>query len=150
MANTSDRNRPMSPSIEVVGPEVPATPLPEAPLSEPMGRDDDELVDTTAFAHHMGVSPQAIRNHLLQNRVIGWRIRNRGLVLPLNQLCPNNRYIPNLPRLLQIIPEPAEAWYWLTRPNLRTARERPLGRLHAGHTEEVLLAARQYIDGAFT
>lgn len=150
MAKTPDKDGPVAPVSDVHGAGYVETPLPEEALSEPMGRDDDELVDTTEFARHMRLPPQRIRNHLSQNRVIGWRIGSQKFLLPLNQLGPNNQYIPNLPRLLQIIPEPAIAWLWSTQPNVSTAGERPLDRLHAGYTDEVLYAAGLYDEGAFT
>ncbi|MES1938438.1 hypothetical protein C27AD_18853 [Salinisphaera hydrothermalis C27AD] len=120
------------------------------PPSERNGRENDQLVGTTAFARHVGLEPQTIRDHLAQGRLIGWVTGVKKKVLPLNQLGPGNRYIPDLQRVLEYFEDPAVAWLWLTQPNASTHHERPLDRLHAGHVDEVIYAANLYDQGAFT
>ncbi|MES1935446.1 hypothetical protein [Salinisphaera hydrothermalis] len=120
------------------------------PPSERDGRENDQLVGTTAFARHVGLEPQTIRDHLAQGRLIGWVTGVKKKVLPLNQLGPGNRYIPDLQRVLEYFEDPAVAWLWLTQPNASTHHERPLDRLHAGHVDEVIYAANLYDQGAFT
>jgi excisionase family DNA binding protein len=85
-------------------------------------------------------------------RLLAWRATRRGMLIPAEQIVGPGKVVPGMERVLEVIPEPAAAWDFLTEespfmdPN---GLQRPIDALKAGELDAVVAAAHSFLE-AFT
>jgi excisionase family DNA binding protein len=85
-------------------------------------------------------------------RLLAWRATRRGMLIPAEQIVGPGKVVPGMERVLDVIPEPAAAWDFLTEespfmdPN---GLQRPIDALKAGELDAVVAAAHSFLE-AFT
>jgi len=85
-------------------------------------------------------------------RLLAWRATRRGMLIPAEQIVGPGKVVPGMECVLEVIPEPAAAWDFLTEespfldPN---GSQRPIDALKAGEIDAVVAAAQAFLE-AFT
>jgi excisionase family DNA binding protein len=128
--------------------ELSATPVLPATLTRFVKRapsSAQSLLNVSDAAKRLGISRPTIYAWIASKRLLGWQVTHRGPVIPAEQILGPRRIVAGLSQVLEVIPDPAVVWDFLTQETtLLNSRLRPIDALKAGRISEVVAAARSH------
>jgi excisionase family DNA binding protein len=135
---------------------VPERALPEAlrrlVTSASADTEAGRVLSISEAAELLEVTRVTIYAWIEAKRLLAWRATRRGMLIPAEQIVGPGKVVPGMERVLDVIPEPAAAWDFLTEespfmdPN---GLQRPIDALKAGELDAVVAAAHSFLE-AFT
>lgn len=112
--------------------------------------DDPDMLDATAFAGLVGVSPQAVHQKRGRGEVIGLTRAKRKVWFPRAQIDEHGRLIPGLSELLKACEgDEWETYRFLIQPQLGLGGATPHRALLEGRVGEVLTLLHGIREGGF-
>jgi len=112
-------------------------------------RREGSLLNLNEAAMSLETTPGDVEARIERKSLLSWRISGRPVV-PAEQIFGRLRVVAGIRELLEIIPEPAMAWNFLTQESaFLDPPQRPIDALKAGKIAEVIAAAQSY-DGTTT
>ena len=101
-----------------------------------------ELLGVSKAAELLLVSRTTVYGWVEKNILLGWKSTKRGLTIPAEQIRGPGQVVSGISAVLEIIKDPELAWTFLSQ-DWPFAEEvaRPIDKLKAGDTEEVVNAA---------
>jgi excisionase family DNA binding protein len=101
------------------------------------------LTVTEAAKQLLQVTRQTLYAWIRTGKVLAWRTSKPGYHIPAEQILGLEQFVPDIDRVLAVIPEPRTAWRFLTEESPYFEEPvRPIDTLKAGVTERVVEAAR--------
>ena len=100
------------------------------------------LIGVSEAAERLEVSRTTVYDWAAKGTLLAWKSTKRGLSIPAAQILGPGKVVPGLARVLDCIGDPELAWAFLTQEwPFANETARPLDKLLAGRTEEVMNAA---------
>ena len=114
-----------------------------------MPRREGSLLSLTEAAMRLSTTPGTVEDWIERKSLLSWRTSGRPVV-PAEQILGRLRVVKGIRELLEVIPQPAVAWNFLTQESaFLDPPQRPIDALKAGMIAEVIAAAQSY-DGTAT
>ena len=102
-------------------------------------------IGASAAADRLEVSRTTVYDWVERKKLIGWRSTKQGTIIPAEQILGPGKVVKGITEVLQLIEDPELAWDFLSREwPFADERVRPIDKLKAGNTEEVLNAAPSF------
>jgi len=107
-------------------------------------RREGDLLNFSEAAMRLETTPGDVEARIERKSLLSWRISGRPVV-PAEQIVGRLRVVGAIRELLEVIPEPAMAWNFLTQESVfLDPPQRPIDALKAGKIAEVIEAAQSY------
>ena len=121
-----------------IDPELPAE-LYRFVAAEPEG---PEMLSASQAAERLGVARRTIYYWIDAKKLIGWSGSKHRRYIPAEQILGRDSVVRGIPAVLEQIPKPKAAWYFLSAESpFLAGRERPIDALKRGEVDAVVAAA---------
>jgi len=111
-----------------------------------------EILSSAQAAERLGVSEKTVQDWFEKKILIGWKQKQRWLVIPEEQILASGEVMPGIKQVIEVFRGDASfAWVFLKdKWSFGNENVRPIDKLKEGKIKEVLGAALNFFEADFS